>query len=136
MKFLSLGLCALWITSACSLARANEEETPPAYSGWYFGSAQPNGRCQVGVPNGLKGPISIQWTDSRGRTDGCIFTATQIEETRDSAKASGTNGRYRCKIRLNFDNTGKIESADFAYGGLFNFGYNIACAELKELGEF
>ena len=136
MKSLTLALCALWLGTASPFASADAGETPPVYSGWYFGSAQPDGKCQVGVPNGLNGPISIQWTDSRGRTDGCIFLAKKLEETPETAKASGTNGHYRCKVRLNFDQTGRLESADFAYGGLFNFGYNVSCTDLKELNEF
>jgi hypothetical protein len=117
-------------------ARAETDNTPPAYSGWYWGTANQTEQCQVGLPNGLRGPISIQWTDSHGRTDGCIFIASKLSETPEVAKASGTDGHQRCKIRLHFDGSGELLSADFSYGGIFNFGYDVSCTALKELREF
>ena len=117
-------------------ARAEVDAPPPAYSGWYWGTANDKEQCQIGLPNGLRGPISIQRTDSRGRTDGCIFFAKKLSETPETAKASGTDGRYHCKVRLNFDAAGRLLSADFSYGGVFNFGYDVSCTGLKELDDF
>jgi len=62
--------------------------------------------------------------------------AKKISESPEVAQASGTDGRHHCKIRLNLKPDGSIESADLAFGGLFNFGYNAQCKDLKELREF
>lgn len=118
------------------LAWAAEAPPAPAYSGWYWGVTEENEECQVGLPQGLRGPISLQWTDPQGRTDGCIFIAKKLSETPELAKASGTDGRYHCKIRLHLNPDGSIESADLAFGGILNFGYNAKCSALKELREF
>jgi hypothetical protein len=118
------------------LGHAADEAPIPSYSGYYWGVTERNEECQVGLPEGLRGAISLQWTDQKGRTDGCIFMAQKISERPEVAKASGTNGRYHCKIRLNLRRDGSIESADLAFGGIFNFGYNAKCRDLKELHEF
>ena len=118
------------------LGLAADEDPTPSYSGYYWGITEQNEECQVGLPKGLRGAITLQWTDSRGRTDGCIFMAKKISESPGVAKASGTNGRDHCKIRLNLRPDGSIESADLAFGGIFNFGYNAKCTDLKELNEF